>query len=67
MSPRVLLVLDAEQVEDLRKSFLSFDKDNSGSLSLDEFRQAMKGKVSESDLVEIFQVFDFPLPMHTVP
>ena len=40
----------------MRQTFIKFDTDNSGSLSLSEFREAMAGKLAEDEVEEVFQV-----------
>lgn len=47
------------KVEELRQAFVKFDTDHSGTLSLDEFRAAMKGKIAEQEVEKLFQAIDF--------
>jgi Ca2+-binding EF-hand superfamily protein len=50
--------LNPGEVTALRKAFLAMDRDDSGGITLDEFRHAMAGKLSDSTVDAIFDKID---------
>ena len=47
-----------QQVTALRKAFLNMDRDDSGSITIDEFRSGMKGKLDDAAIDAIFAKID---------
>ncbi|CAM9404094.1 unnamed protein product [Heterosigma akashiwo] len=43
------------QLEEIREQFKSLDVDCDGEISLDDLKKSMKGVVSDSDLLKIFE------------
>jgi len=50
--------LNPSEVTALRKAFLAMDRDDSGGITLDEFRHAMKGKLENAAIDAIFEKID---------
>lgn len=50
--------LNPDEVTALRKAFLAMDRDDSGGITIDEFRQAMDGKLDAATVDAIFDKID---------
>lgn len=53
--------LTSRELQDLEQTFLDFDRAGNGTITLDQFREAMTGhvEVSSQEVDRIFQCFDF--------
>lgn len=52
------VTLNPSEVTALRKAFLAMDRDDSGAITIDEFRSAMGGKLDDAAITAIFEKID---------